>query len=92
MIVGLLEVYLDVPGARSLKDKRQVLKSLKDRIRKNFNVSVAEVDHQDVWQSAVLGVAIISTDKQYANQVLSQVINFIERNPEANIRDYHLRL
>ena len=92
MIVGLLEVQLDVPGAQSLKDKRHVLKSLKDRIRKNFNVSVAEVDNQDVWQSAVLGVAIISTDKQYANQVLSQVVNFIERNPEANIRDYHLRI
>ncbi len=92
MIVGLLEGHLDVPGARSLKDKRQVLKGLKDRIRENFNVSVAEVDHQEVWQSAVLGVAIISTDKQYANQVLSQVINFIERNPEASIRDYHLRL
>ena len=92
MIVGLLEVQLDVPGARSLKDKRQVLKSLKDRIRKNFNVSVAEVDNQDLWQSAVLGVAIISTDKQYANQVLSQVVNFIERNPEASIRDYHLQL
>ena len=92
MIVGLLEVHLDVPGAHSLKDKRQVLKSLKDRIRKNFNVSVAEVDDQELWQSAVLGVVIISTDKQFANQVLSQVVNFIERNPEANIRDYHLRL
>ena len=92
MIVGLLEVELEVPGACSLKDKRQVLRSLKDRIRQKFNVSVAEVDDQDVWQSGVLAVAIIATDKQYANQVLSQVVNFIERNPEANIRDYHLRL
>ena len=92
MIVGILEVDLDIAGARSLKEKRQVLRSLKDRLRQNFNISVAEVADQDVWQSAVLGVAVVATDKQYANQVLSQVVNFIERNPEAIIRDYRLRI
>ena len=92
MIVGLLQVELEIAGARSLKDKRQVIKSLKDRIRAKFNVSVAEVDHQDIWHNAMLGVAIVSTDKQYANQVLSQVVNLIEREPEVVVRDYHLRL
>ena len=91
MVVGLLEIDLQVPGARSLKEKRRVLKSLKDRIRQGFNVSVAEVDHQDAWQSAMLGVAIIATDKQYANEVLSQIVNLVEREPEAVMRDYHLR-
>ena len=91
MVVGLLEIDLQVPEARWLKEKRRVLKSLKDRIRQKFNVSVAEVDHQDAWQSAMLGVAIIATDKQYANQVLSQIVNLIEREPEAIMRDYHLR-
>ncbi len=91
MIIGVLQVELELHGARSLKEKRQVIKSLKDRIRSKFNVSVAEVDHQDVWHNAMLGVAIVSTDQQYANQVLSQVVNFVEREPEVVLRDYHLR-
>jgi hypothetical protein len=63
MVVGVLQVELTIPSADSLKAKRMVLRSLKDRIRRNFNVSVVEVDENDHWQSAVLAVVVVSNDK-----------------------------
>ena len=57
MIVGTVEIHLALQDARTLKDKRRILSSLKDRVRNKFNVSVAEVDHQDMTQSAVIGAA-----------------------------------
>ena len=60
MVIGLLSIELHLPGARSLKDKRMVLRSVKDRLKK-FNVSVSETEHQDLWQRAELGVVTVST-------------------------------
>jgi uncharacterized protein len=77
MPVAVMKLKLSLAGARSLKDKRQVIKSLKERLKQRFNVSVAEMDLQDVWQSAVLGVAIISPDKQFAESVASKVADFV---------------
>lgn len=77
MIVGVLQIELTIPSADSLKAKRQVLHSLKDRIRGNFKVSVAEVDKNDQWQSAVLAVVVASNDKRFANRGLSKVVDFI---------------
>ena len=62
MPIGLLTLEIHIPDARSLKDKRQVLRSLKDRLRGHFNVAVAELDHQDVWQRALVGVVSLSND------------------------------
>jgi Uncharacterized protein conserved in bacteria len=62
MFVGVLQVELYIPGSGSLKAKRRVVRSLKDRIRANFNVSVSEVDAQDKWQRAVVGIACIGSD------------------------------
>ena len=90
MVVGLLQVELTIPSADSLKAKRMVLRSLKDRIRKNFNVSIAEVDDNDQWQSAVLAVALVSNDKRFANQVLSKVVDFIESSRDLVVDDYQL--
>ncbi len=90
MVVGLLQVELTIPSADSLKAKRIVLRSVKDRIRKNFNVSIAEVDDNDRWQSAVLAVALVSNDKRFANQVLSKVVDFIESSRDLVVDDYQL--
>ncbi len=90
MVVGLLQVELTIPSADSLKAKRMVLRSLKDRIRKNFNVSIAEVEDNDQWQSAVLAVALVSNDKRFANQVLSKVVDFIEGSRDLVVDDYQL--
>ena len=77
MIVGLCTVELFLPESQSLKDKRQVLLSLKDRLREKFNLSVAEVDGQDLWQKAVLGLACVANEGRYVNQVLDQALNVI---------------
>jgi uncharacterized protein len=74
MPVGLLTLELQMPEARSLKDKRQVLRSLKDRLRGHFNVAVAELDFQDVWKSSVVGVVTLSNAEQHVEQSLQLVL------------------
>jgi uncharacterized protein YlxP (DUF503 family) len=78
MTVGLLTIEIHIPGARSLKDKRMVLRSVKDRIKK-FNVAVAEVEFHDLWQRSGLSVVTVSNDEKHADQELAAVVNEIER-------------
>jgi uncharacterized protein len=78
MVIGHLSIELHIPGARSLKEKRMVLRSVKDRIRK-FNVAVAEVEHNDLWQRAGLSIVTVSNDEKHADQELAAVANEIER-------------
>lgn len=85
MIVGVCTVELFIPEAQSLKSKRQVVSSLKERLRGKFNVSVAEVDGQDLWQKAVLGIACVANETAYVNQVLDQVLNQIRSVPTIEI-------
>ncbi len=73
MVIGLLTLDLHFPGARSLKDKRQALRSLEQRIRNRFNVSVAEVEHQDLWQRARLAVVSVNTDHSHLESTLHAV-------------------
>ena len=70
MTVGLCTVELFIPDAHSLKEKRQVLQSLKTRLRDKFNLSVAEVGDQDLWQKAILGMACVANESAHVNQVL----------------------
>lgn len=74
--VGTVELHL--PDVGSLKEKRHVLKGVKERVRQRFEVSVAEVDHQDTWQRATLAVACVSPDSRHANEVVSKALDFIE--------------
>lgn len=85
VIVGLCTVELFLADSQSLKDKRQVLLSLKDRLQHKFNLSVAEVDGQDLWQKAVLALACVANDGRYVNQVLDQALNLIRNNPAVEI-------
>ena len=75
MPVGLLTLEIFIPDARSLKDKRRVLRSLKDRLRGQFNVAVAELDHHDTWQRALVGVVTISPDQRHLEESLHKVEN-----------------
>ena len=92
MIVGVCTVELFIPDGQSLKSKRQVVKSLKDRIRDKFNVSVAEVGEQDLWQKAVLGIACVANETSYVNQVLDQVLNQIRAVPMVEIVQSRIEL
>jgi len=77
MNVGICKIKLRLPENLSLKGKRRVLKSITARLKNKFNVSVAEVDDQDLWQLATLGICCVSNNKRYTNEVLSKVVNFI---------------
>jgi uncharacterized protein len=79
MPVGLLTLELYIPDAQSLKDKRQVLRSLKDRLRREFNVAVAELDHHDTWQRSVVGVVTISNEEKHVNEMLQKVLDESDR-------------
>jgi hypothetical protein len=79
MPVGLLTLDLHIPEAQSLKDKRQVLRSLKDRLRGQFNVAVAELEHADVWQRSVIGVVTISNEEQHVENTLQKVLAEADR-------------
>jgi uncharacterized protein YlxP (DUF503 family) len=80
MVVGIGRVSVELPGVLSLKEKRGPLRSIITRVRQTFNVAVAEVGDQDAWQTAVLGLAVISGDARHANEMLSKVVAFIEDN------------
>jgi uncharacterized protein YlxP (DUF503 family) len=71
--VGVLTLELRLEGAHSLKDKRQVVQALKDRLRRKFNVAVAEIDYQDLWQRAAVAAVTVSPDRAYAEQLLRSV-------------------
>ncbi|HXZ20813.1 MAG TPA: DUF503 domain-containing protein [Candidatus Acidoferrales bacterium] len=79
MPIGLLTLEIYIPDARSLKDKRQVLRSLKDRLRRQFNIAIAELDHQETWQRALVGVVTISPDTRHLEDSLEKVANESER-------------
>jgi uncharacterized protein YlxP (DUF503 family) len=85
MVVGLLTVTLAIPGANSLKDKRQVLKSFLDGVRNKFNVSAAEIGDNDTWRRAAVGIACVSNDRGMANKILDKVVDFAESNPVISI-------
>jgi uncharacterized protein YlxP (DUF503 family) len=80
MHVALLELDLHIPYAQSLKDKRMAVRSLKDRLRKRFNVSVAEVNHQDLWQRAGVGVVSVGPDATYLENQLALALEEVERS------------
>jgi len=71
--IGVLTLELRLEGAHSLKDKRHVVKSLKDRLRSKFNVAVAEIDYQDLWQRAAVAAVTVSSDHDHAQRVLQSV-------------------
>ncbi len=78
MVVGVLEVTLYLPANHSLKGKRAVVRSIKSRVQAKFNVSVAEVDELDVWQTIVLGVAQVGNERDHVDRCLREVSEFIE--------------
>ena len=92
MTVGSLRVRLLVREARSLKDKRQVVQSIKDRLRDRFNVSVAEVEAQDHRQLVVLGVAMVSNEAGYVKAAFEQIVAALRGHPVAELLDHEIEV
>lgn len=80
MIVGVLIAQLHLQGVNSLKEKRSIVKSLIGRLKSRFNVSIAEVDHQDNKASAVIGIAVVSNDNRFVNEQLDKIIDFMHKD------------
>jgi uncharacterized protein len=85
MPIGFLTIEIHIPDARSLKDKRQVLRSLKDRLRAHFNVAVAELEHQDLWQRSRVGVISLSSDAKHLEESMAAIAAESERLLERNL-------
>lgn len=92
MVIGLLKIEISIHDSHSLKEKRSVLKSLKDRLRRQFNISIAEIAYHDKWQNAHLGIAAVSSDNRHVNQQLSQVVDFIETIKQVEISHYQVEI
>ncbi len=87
MVVGVCRLTLMVGESHSLKEKRMVLRRIKDRVRQNFNVAIAEVGDQDLWQSAQLGFAVVSNQRGYTEGLVQKVLQFVEALGVAKITD-----
>jgi len=78
MFVGVARITLQIPDSGSLKSKRQVLRRVTDRVKARFNVSIAEVDDQDLWQKATLALAVVGGDQRHVNEQLDKVLHHVE--------------
>ena len=92
MVIGLLTVELYLPAARSLKSKRQILKSIITRVRNKFNVSISETDNNDLWQRASLSCCIVTNDAGFASKVLEKAVSEMQRNLDGDILDYKISM
>lgn len=93
MVIGACIVQLYLPAVASLKDKRGLLKSLIARLHKEFNISAAEVDYHDVWHSTALGVATVSTSAVHAQNLLDNLVHWIESNrPDLEVVDHYIEI
>ena len=89
MIVGVLEFEILIYSSSSLKEKRLVLKSLKDRLKNKFNISVAELDFQDKWQRSKIGIAMIGNERSFVENSLHQIFDFIDSADSFEITAYN---
>lgn len=80
MFIGVIYMEIFIPDSSSLKEKRQILKSMKDRIRSNFNVSVAEINHKDLWQRSGLAIVCVGDSMAFAKETVTKIRNFMEKN------------
>ena len=92
MVVGVLQMELSIGDAMSLKDKRRVVKSIKDRIAHGHNVSVAEVGALDLHRTAIIGIAMVSNDSKYVEGALSKIVDFVRSVGTCDLTDYQIDL
>jgi uncharacterized protein YlxP (DUF503 family) len=93
MNAGICRIKLHLSESQSLKDKRRIVKSITSRLRSQYNISIAEVDDQDLWQLVTLGIACVSNQNQHVDETLSKAMGFIAKNyPELEIVDQEIEI
>jgi uncharacterized protein YlxP (DUF503 family) len=91
--IGILNISLYLPGCMSLKEKRGRLRPLMTRLHREFNISVAEIDHQDIWQSALITCVMVSSNMSQTRRNLQQIITWIDNNwPDIDLVDEHIEI
>ena len=88
MVVGIVRCELHIPAAQSLKDKRQVVRSIKERIRERVKAAVAEVEYQDLWQRAAIGIAVVAADGGQVRELLNSARNIVDGYVQAQVLDW----
>lgn len=88
MVIGACRIFLSMDDAFTLKDKRHIVKSLIERLRSRYNASVAEVDLNDLWKNAVIGIACLSNDAKHVDKMMADMIKFVENDGRAVVEDY----
>jgi hypothetical protein len=88
MIIGILEIKLYIPESNSLKHKRRIIKSILDRVKNHFNVSIAEIGHQDISKTALVGLTVVGNDSSHINSILDKIVSFINRLMFGAMADY----
>jgi uncharacterized protein len=92
MLVGLLQLEIFIPDSASLKAKRFVLSSLKQRLRNKFNISIAEIDQNDKWQLATLGVAVVANEKRFVEKTLNKIFTLVEQEHNIQIMNQQFEI
>lgn len=93
MSLGILTMRIYIPGCNSLKEKRSRLKPLINRLHREFNISVAEIDHQDTWNQAMIACAVVSNDHSFTQSILQSVVKWVETQwPDVDITDETIEL
>ncbi|MCX7662004.1 MAG: DUF503 domain-containing protein [Candidatus Omnitrophica bacterium] len=92
MTIGILKLFLFIPQSNSLKEKRMILNSFKQKMRNNFNVSITSLDEEDKWQKEVLAVVCVGNNSRAVSQLLTAVVNFAEDFNHLQLLDYSLEL
>jgi len=92
MTIGVLQMDFLIPGSRSLKDKRRVIKSLKQLLHNRYNCSIAEVEFQESWGRARLAACVVSGESRHANDELNEIVRFASNNPGAELVDYRIEM
>jgi len=92
MRIGVLRIYFMIQGCQSLKEKRMVMRSLKDPLVAKFNIAVAEIGSNDKWQAGELGIATVGNEGRFVNSVVDQVRQFLRLDPRISIRESDIEI
>jgi len=92
LIIGTVVIDLHLPGVNSLKEKRRIIKSLLTKVMNNYNISIAEVAHNDSHRSSQIGAAVVGNESKFVDQVIAKVVSAFEYYPEVNVVDYRVEI
>ena len=92
MLIGLCKVYLFLPNSHSLKDKRGIMRSYINLLRKKYNISISEIDQKNIWKNSAVGIASISDDRKVIDRIMAKIILDTENQPEIQLINYEVSI